>query len=113
MSREHTYRYHARLTPGDERPSTWCGDLFGPNVHMLRVHRTMLAARLHAWWRNLRRPAPPPMEPRLQRIEESITTMAWWLVQAQSGFGERDARGIQDILHSPQVTAREEARPPS
>jgi hypothetical protein len=50
-----TYRYYARLTPGDEKPSTWCGDIDGPNVYKLRNHRTMTAARLHAFWRNLRR----------------------------------------------------------
>ncbi len=52
---DHTYRFFARLTPGDEKPSTWSGEIYGPNVHMLRTHRTMLAARLHAFWRNLRR----------------------------------------------------------
>ncbi len=35
---------------------------------------------------------------RLDRIEKAITTMAWWLVQAQTGFGIQDARGIEDIL---------------
>jgi hypothetical protein len=24
--------------------------------------------------------------------------MAWWMVEAQTGFGARDARGIVDIL---------------
>ncbi len=46
---------------------------------------------------------------RLDRIEKAITTMAWWLVQAQTGFGVQDARGIEDILG---VVARvEEPKP--
>jgi hypothetical protein len=44
---------------------------------------------------------------RLDRIERAITTLAWWLVQAQTGFGERDARGIEDIL-KPSEQATEE-----
>lgn len=35
---------------------------------------------------------------RLDRIEKAITTMAWWLVQAQTGFGQKDAEGIERIL---------------
>lgn len=57
----HTYHYYARLTPGDEKPSVWCGDIDGPNVHKLREHRFMLLARLHAAWRNWRRPEPCPL----------------------------------------------------
>lgn len=38
------------------------------------------------------------IEARLERIEKAITTMASWLVQAQTGFGAQDARGIDDIL---------------
>lgn len=38
------------------------------------------------------------LEAHLARIEKAVSTMAWWLVQAQTGFGHRDARGIQDIL---------------
>jgi hypothetical protein len=34
----------------------------------------------------------------LARQREAISTMAWWLVQAQTGFGMQDARGIEDIL---------------
>lgn len=60
MGRKLSYRYYARLTPGDEKPSTWCGDIDGPNVYKLRNHRTMLAARLHAAWRNFRRPNTRP-----------------------------------------------------
>lgn len=40
----------------------------------------------------------PTVEERLARIEKALTTLAWWLVQAQTGFGEQDARGIDDIL---------------
>lgn len=35
---------------------------------------------------------------RLDRIEEAVGTMAWWLVDAQTGFGEQDAQGIDKIL---------------
>ena len=35
---------------------------------------------------------------KVERIEKAVSTMAWWLVQAQTGFAERDARGIEDIL---------------
>jgi hypothetical protein len=35
---------------------------------------------------------------RLDRIEEAISTMASWLVTAQTGFGVQDARGIEEIL---------------
>lgn len=38
------------------------------------------------------------IEKRLDRIEEAITTMAHWLVQAQTGFGEQDVKGIEKIL---------------
>jgi hypothetical protein len=38
------------------------------------------------------------LDVRLDRIEKAISTMASWLVQAQTGFGEQDARGIDDIL---------------
>lgn len=27
---------------------------------------------------------------RIERLERAVETMAWWLVQAQTGFGERD-----------------------
>jgi hypothetical protein len=32
------------------------------------------------------------------RLKKAVETMAWWLVQAQTGFGVQDARGIEDIL---------------
>lgn len=40
---------------------------------------------------------------RLARIEKAITTLAWWLVEAQTGFGEQDARGIDAILKGEQA----------
>jgi hypothetical protein len=48
---------------------------------------------------------------RLDRIEEAVRTMAWWLVQAQTGFGQQDARGIEDILDGKPSEA-DEAVPP-
>ncbi len=47
------------------------------------------------------------MDARIARIEKAIATMAWWLVQAQTGFGEEDARGIEDILRPPETKGRE------
>jgi hypothetical protein len=45
------------------------------------------------------------IEQRLERIEQhadrlelAIATMAQWLVQAQTGFGAKDAEGIEKIL---------------
>jgi len=38
------------------------------------------------------------IDQRLDRIELAINTMAQWLVQAQTGFGARDAEGIEKIL---------------
>ena len=38
------------------------------------------------------------IEQRLDRIEKAISTMASWLVQAQTGFGQQDAEGIEKIL---------------
>jgi hypothetical protein len=38
------------------------------------------------------------VERRLDRHEEAINTMASWLVQAQTGFGQKDAEGIEKIL---------------
>lgn len=40
------------------------------------------------------------IEERLDRIEKAITTMAWWLVSAQTGFGQKDAEGIDKILQT-------------
>jgi len=38
------------------------------------------------------------IEKRLDRHELAIGTMAQWLVQAQTGFSEKDAEGIEKIL---------------
>lgn len=35
---------------------------------------------------------------RLARLELAVETLATWLVEAQTGFGERDAVGIHGIL---------------
>lgn len=41
-----------------------------------------------------------PIRPdvRIARLEWAVTVMAHWLVQAQTGFGAGDARGIEAIL---------------
>lgn len=38
------------------------------------------------------------IEQRVERIEKAVSTMAYWLVQAQTGFGQQDAEGIDKIL---------------
>lgn len=45
---------------------------------------------------------------RLDRIELAISTMASWLVQAQIGFGSRDAEGIEKILRGELSTQQRE-----
>lgn len=40
----------------------------------------------------------PSVEERLARLEKAVATLAWWLVQSQSGLAERDAQGIEAIL---------------
>lgn len=40
----------------------------------------------------------PEVENRLDRIERAIRALSWWLVEAQTGFGVHDARGIERIL---------------
>lgn len=47
---------------------------------------------------------------RVDRIEKAVGTMAWWLVQAQTGFGERDACGIENILAGTSPTPIEAAQ---
>ena len=37
-------------------------------------------------------------EARIVRLEGAVMTLASWLVQAQTGFGKRDAEGIIDIV---------------
>jgi hypothetical protein len=39
-------------------------------------------------------------EERIARLEQAVQTLAWWLVQCQSGFGELDARGIENIVRT-------------
>jgi hypothetical protein len=39
------------------------------------------------------------IEKRFERIEAAVSTMATWLVAAQTGFGQKDAEGINDILY--------------
>jgi hypothetical protein len=52
-------------------------------------------------------------EARSGRIEDAINTMAQWLVQAQTGFGVKDAIGIAEILRGEFgiVKAPEEGEP--
>jgi len=38
------------------------------------------------------------LDHRLDRMELAISTMASWLVQAQTGFNSKDAQGIERIL---------------
>jgi hypothetical protein len=38
------------------------------------------------------------IEKRVDRLERAVSTMAQWLVQAQTGFGANDAEGIEKIL---------------
>jgi hypothetical protein len=46
------------------------------------------------------------LEKRLDRIELAIRTLAFQLVEAQTGFGERDAQGIAWILEGPNEVER-------
>ena len=43
------------------------------------------------------------VEKRLDRLEEAVGTMAHWLVDAQTGFGAKDAEGIEKILRGEKV----------
>jgi hypothetical protein len=45
---------------------------------------------------------------RLDRIEEAISTMASWLVTAQTGFSIQDAKGIEEILRGEKSEAPKE-----
>lgn len=38
------------------------------------------------------------IEERMDRVERAVSTMAQWLVQAQTGFNAKDAEGIEKIL---------------
>jgi len=72
--------YGSRVTPGDEAASKHGGSSKDFSAHGDE------AARL------------ADLELRVARLERALTTAAWWLVQAQTGFGVNDARGIEDIL---------------
>ena len=39
-----------------------------------------------------------PEQVRIRNLERTLDTMAFWLVQAQTGFGLEDARAIADDL---------------
>jgi hypothetical protein len=49
---------------------------------------------------------PTEIEHRLDRIEQAVKTMSSWLVQAQTGFGVRDAEGIHRILEGDSEDSR-------
>jgi hypothetical protein len=48
------------------------------------------------------------IEERLDNIERAVGPMAQWLVQAQTGFGARDAEGIEKILRGEKTEEKEE-----
>ena len=48
------------------------------------------------------------IEKRVERLEEAVGTMASWLVQAQTGFGVKDAEGIEKILRGEKDASSEE-----
>lgn len=48
------------------------------------------------------------VEERQDRHEKAISTMAQWLVQAQTGFGVQDASGIEQILRGEKSEASKE-----
>lgn len=53
------------------------------------------------------------IEKRVERLELAVGTMAQWLVQAQTGFGAKDAEGIEKILRgeTPKKETEEDASP--
>ena len=38
------------------------------------------------------------VEEKVDRLRDVIVILSGWLVQAQTGFGEHDARGIENLL---------------
>lgn len=38
------------------------------------------------------------LEERVERLEKTVRTLAWWLVEAQTGFGVKDAQALVRIL---------------
>ena len=45
------------------------------------------------------------IERRLDRHEKAIGTLAAWLVDAQTGFGQKDYEGIEAILNGTETTS--------
>lgn len=41
-----------------------------------------------------------PEQRRIRALEQTVKTLAAWLVQAQTGFGIQDLRGIEDDIAS-------------
>lgn len=50
--------------------------------------------------------ADVPPDEQIERLRFAVATLAWWLVQAQTGFGVQDARGIEDILNGKRTQNR-------
>ena len=48
------------------------------------------------------------IEKRVGRLEDAVSTMAQWLVSAQTGFGAQDAEGIEKILRGEKPDEPEE-----
>lgn len=48
------------------------------------------------------------IEKRVDNLELAVGTMAQWLVQAQTGFGAEDAKGIEKILRGEKIKDPEE-----
>lgn len=38
------------------------------------------------------------LDQKLDRIDQAVRTLSGWLVEAQTGFNEKDAQGIEKIL---------------
>jgi hypothetical protein len=51
------------------------------------------------------------LEDRGDRVENAISTMAAWLVKAQTGFGELDRKGIDKILYGIETTSKSRPNP--
>jgi hypothetical protein len=49
------------------------------------------------------------IERRVERQDKAIRTMASWLVQAQTGFGQKDYEGIVAILDGTETTSDKSA----
>ena len=53
------------------------------------------------------------VEQRLDRIEKAVSTLTAWLVSAQTGFGQKDMEGINDILYGRTETTSEGSADPA